>query len=474
MKKSIFKHLFAAGFAFIAAGAGAQMKTSYFMEGSIPRYDMNAALTPMHGYVNMPFMGAIGVNVNNNFLSLDNFIYPYQDRHVLFMHESVNPKTFLNRMPNRASLNSDITYNIIGVGKYSRKHNHFWSFGLNIRAVADAGIPKEVFSLLKDFRNGTYDIPDVTLGAMLYAELSLGFAKPVGWQDLVVGGRLKLLMGAGQAEATLDNISITSTENQVKASFGGSMRASVFGYNFNHLGSGQFEMGDLFGDFRFGDGFKSYGAAIDIGAEMKLFDRRLKVSFALNDLGFIRWSAANAVNARMDDFVIEFNGINLNKDDGDEKDDFEVADPAFRKTGSQGYGKRLSTVMNIGAEYTFFDNLLGVGLLSNTRFSNRITYSELTLIGTVRPADWFTAAVSHTLVHNKIGIFGLALNFHPKAVNFFLGVDYIPTRFAEIREDILPVTVWPVRTKSLNFSFGLAFGVGRSKPWGDVADKYRD
>lgn len=83
--KHIYKYLLAGVFALTAVAAGAQMKTSYFMEGSIPRYDMNAALTPMHGYVNMPLLpiGAFGFNLNNNFLSLDNFIYPHNGKHVL-------------------------------------------------------------------------------------------------------------------------------------------------------------------------------------------------------------------------------------------------------------------------------------------------------------------------------------------------------------------------------------------------------
>lgn len=476
MKKHInkysVKYLLAAVFALAATGAGAQMKTSYFMEGSIPRYDMNAALTPMHGYINMPLLpiGALGVNLNNNFLSLDNFIYPHGGKHVLFLHESVDPKKFMNRMPHRASLNVDVNYNLLGFGKYSKKHNYFWSFGWNIRAIVDMGIPKEVFGLLKDLKNGSYDIPDVTLGATAYSEFAFGFAMPVGWKDLVVGGRLKFLVGAAQVEAALDNISLEATNTEVKAQLAGTLRASVFGMDYSNMSAGEdgsMEMGDLFdfSNFSIGNGFKSYGAAIDLGAEMKLLDRRLKLSFAINDLGFIQWSGANAVQADMEEVSVEFTGYDINAEKWGVENSGKFG--RFTRTGGDSYSKRLSTTMNIGAEYNFFDNLLGVGLLSHTKFSNRITYSELTLAGTVRPADWFTASISHSLVQNKIGIFGFALNFHPRGVNFFLGLDYIPTQMAKINPDVLPLTMWPVRAKSMNFYFGLAFNPGgRSKPWG--------
>lgn len=472
MKKNIYKVVLAAVFAFCAAGAGAQMKTSYFMEGSIPRYDMNAAMTPMCGYVNLPLipLGSFGINVNNNFLAIDKFIYPHDGGHVTFMHPSVDAKKFMNRMPARASLNMDMNYNLLGFGKYNKKHDYFWSFGWNLRTVADVGIPKEIFGLLKDLHSGTYDIPDITVDATAYTEFVFGFAMPIDWQNLSVGGRLKILMGLGQAEAAINNIGLDINNSSVKATATGIMKASVFGNSYDKIRNGEeMDLDDLFNldDFGIGSGFRSWGAAIDLGAEAKLLDGRLKVSAAVNDLGFIRWSGSNAIQAEMNEVWAEFKGYNL-----DEKDwDLDSSDDVkFTKTGNEAYSKRLSTTMNFGAEYTFLDNLLGVGLLSHTKFGNRITYSELTLVGTVRPADWFTASISQSMIHNKLGVLGFAFNFHPKAVNFFVGVDYIPTRMASLSRSIFSDNasgriVVPAHAKSVNAYFGLAFGIGRKKPW---------
>ncbi len=470
--KNTYKSLLTVVFALCAAGASAQMKTSYFMEGSIQRYEMNAALTPKYNYLNMPLLpiGYLGINLNNNFLSVENFIYPYRGGHVTPLHGSVGAEKFLNRMPSTASTNTDIIWNLVGFGKYNKNQDYFWSFNWNLRAVTNTGIPKDVFKILKDLRNGEYNIPDVTVDAMAFSEFALGFTMPVGWENLVVGGRLKLLMGFAHAEATFDNLNLTVTPDKASASFDGSVQGNVFGMDYTGISKsdGTFDTGELanFEDrFEIGRGFGSWGAAIDVGAEMKLLDNRLKVSLALNDLGFIRWGGKNAVQADFVGGAYEFTGYNTEIEDWDLKEPESDDVGKLYHTGNTGYSKRLATTLNVGAEYNFFDNLLGVGLLSHTKFGNRITYSELTLAATVRPSDWFTASLSQSFIHNKIGIFGFALNFHPKGVNFFLGVDYIATQLAQlnfISQDFR----YPLRAKSMNLYMGLAFTLkGRSKPW---------
>jgi hypothetical protein len=466
--KNNFKSLLAIAFVLCAATAGAQMKTSYFMEGSIQRYQLNPALTPTYGYVNFPLipLGSLGIEVNNNFASIDNFIYPNgQGGHVTFMHPSVDASKFLGRIPARPSLGADINYNLLGFGKYNRRHDYFWSFGLNFRTTVDAGIPKELFSVLKDFRNGTFDIPDITLRASSYLEFALGFAMPVGWQNLVVGGRLKFLVGVAQADASLNNIRLNVDSDNLGVRANGTMQIHHALMNFDNLPTDQnggIDMENVLNyDSNFGlkNGIHSFGAAIDLGAEAKLLGKRLKISAAVNDFGFIKWGKANNFIADTSDIIYEFRGINF--DTGDPEVVEHEKEITLRQQASQNYSRRLATTLNIGVEYNFLNNLLGVGVLSHTRMAGTVNYSELTLTGTVRPSGWFTAAVSHSLVHNKFGLFGLAFNFHPRGINFFLGFDYLPTKMAKVDGATVPQ-----RLKSFNTYIGLAFTPGgRSKPW---------
>ena len=467
MKKTAYGLSIAAIFLLFASGTSAQMKTSYFMEGSIQRYEMNPALTPQRGYVSVVPFTQTGININNNFLSISNFIYPYQGGHVTFMHSSVDAGKFLGSLPAQPDFGADIKYGITSFGKYGRNHRYFWSFDWNIRAIADVGIPKELFRVLKSLGNGTYDMGDLQVNTMAYSEMALGFSMPVVWDNLTVGGRLKFLIGLGHAEARMSTLTLDMGEETVSAMADGTVRTSIPGYDFSNIAEGEaipFET--LFRD-RFDPnkivGGLGVGAAIDLGAELKLLGDRLKLSVALNDLGFIRWGRESSIEGDLDDLLFEYRGYNT------ALKDFDMTTPnldeiTVRKTGGGGYSKRLATNLNIGAEWNFLDNLLGVGVLSHTKFWNRAAHSELTLTGTVRPAKWFTASLSHTLIANKFGIFGAAINLHPRGVNIFFGMDYIPTKYAKL-EFLNTNAMFPSRLKSFNLYMGLAFTLGQEKPW---------
>ena len=48
----------------------AQSRSSYFMEGSYFRNDFNPAITPTRGYIALPAMSGLGMNMSTNFLLL--------------------------------------------------------------------------------------------------------------------------------------------------------------------------------------------------------------------------------------------------------------------------------------------------------------------------------------------------------------------------------------------------------------------
>ena len=61
----------------VAINASAQLRTSYFMEGSYFRNELNPALAPTRGYIAIPALSGVGVNLNSNILSVDNFLYKH-------------------------------------------------------------------------------------------------------------------------------------------------------------------------------------------------------------------------------------------------------------------------------------------------------------------------------------------------------------------------------------------------------------
>ncbi len=442
---------------FVTASASAQMKTAYFMEGSVMRLDLNPALAPQRGYVNFPAFGAIGINLNSNFLSVKNFLYPTDAGLVTFLHESVPSDKFLRGLSRNNYVNLDVSEQLIGFGNYAKRY--FWSVGLNLRAIADVNIPKEFFQVLKELQSGSYDLSDMSIGVNSYAELALGFSFPV-WKNITVGFRVKGLAGLAQANLEFDKMQLQINDNQVRADLQGRIRGNVTGMSFSHF-NGTMSFSDLLSF----DGFsasniKSFGGAIDLGAEVKLLNERLKVSLALNDLGFISWSAASGFAGTTDDVWFEFTGIDLDTGNANSNSNGSFSD--IHLSTPEKYTKRLATTLNIGAEYNILDHAIGFGLLSHTKFADGYTYSELTASVNFRPAGWFTASLSHTLIRNRLGVIGFALNAHPKWINFFLGVDYLAFHYGSATLNSSKIT-FPVGQKSYNVYFGLAIPLSKAK-----------
>ena len=71
MKKIIYTLIAA----FVACTAVAQTPSAYFMEGSTFRSQLNPAFAPLRGYVNIPVLGGVQVNVSGN-LSVSDIFYP--------------------------------------------------------------------------------------------------------------------------------------------------------------------------------------------------------------------------------------------------------------------------------------------------------------------------------------------------------------------------------------------------------------
>lgn len=455
MKRSIYIILFAASLC-VTYNASAQMKTSYFMEGSIQRLDMNAAFLPQRGYVNIPFVGNLGIGLNSNFLSVRNFLYPNPDGNglVTFMHGSVGSDDFLRRMRNKNHATVSLNENLFGFGGYERRY--FWSFGINLRSETSFTIPKEFFELAKELREGEYNLKGFDASSDNYMEFAVGFVFPVS-RDINVGFRVKGLLGAAHASLDVQSMDVSVRDDEWRADMRGTFSGNVMGMDFSHL-SGQMPIDDVFsdlGDFNMNK-IGSWGLAFDIGADARFLNDRLKVSVGLNDLGFIAWSKKSAVNGSFDNLSASFRGYDYEKEDADviQPDSVMVTVSAQKSTA-----KMLTATLNIGGEYTILDDAIGFGLLSQTRFYGDYTSTELTVSANFRPSPWFTASLSHSLIQNRLGVIGFALNVHPSWINFFLGVDYFGFHYGKYKQS----NMLPINMKSANFYFGLAVPMCKPK-----------
>ena len=118
--------------ALLATGAAAQNPSAYFMEGSTFRSQFNPAFAPLRGYVNIPVLGGVQVNMAGN-IALDNILYPRDGKLVTLLDSSVSAAEVLGNLKTDNLLGADFRMNVIGFGAFTKNHKNFWSFDLNVR-----------------------------------------------------------------------------------------------------------------------------------------------------------------------------------------------------------------------------------------------------------------------------------------------------------------------------------------------------
>lgn len=302
----------------ITLPANAQfLRTSYFMEGVHYRQQLNPALSPGRGYINIPVIGAFNASVSSKSLG-------YQD--IMDIVDSSSDSDFftsdkfMNRLKSDNQLNLNLSTDILSAGWYKGKN--FWSFNVGVRMDMGASVPKSMFTFMRemngidfeslDWSDFSRNVGKESLEINAYTEIGLGYARQIN-DRLTVGGKVKALLGIGNLKLDVKSIGVDAQlqgiplDSDGKPNIGAivdnpeladqihgsanidveaSLESSFKGLNLRKGDEGYID--DF--DFEAGDmGIAGYGAAIDLGASYKLLDN-LTVSAAILDLGFISWS----------------------------------------------------------------------------------------------------------------------------------------------------------------------------------------
>ena len=434
-----------------AESASAQLKTSYFMEGSYFRTELNPALAPTRGYISLPFLSGFMFGEYSNYKSYENMYYKGENGYISALHSSVPANEFLSKLPNKCVDNFNGSLNLFKLGFYTI-NGSFINFGANVRIDYTSAIPKEYYKMLKGAYQNSIDINNMNVDLSAYLESYAGLSFPIN-DNLTIGARFKFLIGLVNGRFDVNNMQV----NNGKYTAHGTLIFNSVEYDSSKY-DGQTNPEIIVNETQefVWNNLHSFGGAIDLGAEMRFLDNQVKVSAAITDLGFIRWSADTQVRgtATVDsNDVTDLMGLlsDINMDIPDKFSD---------------YATRLTTNVNIGAEYNFCSNHFAVGLLSHTRLYRKAVATELTTSFNWRPTNWMTFTASHTFLNgNTPGIYGAAINIHPRAINFFIGMDYIgdgnnttdfePTTMSEIDRMFSP------KATSYNFIIGVGFNFGR-------------
>lgn len=448
----------------LAMPAGAQfLRTSYFMEGATNRIQLNPALQPSRGYVNIPVIGSVNVSATSNSLGTQDIIDVCGNDGNFFDNND-----FFNQLSNNNRMNVSLSSDLISFGFYRGKG--FWSASVGLRADVDASIPKSMFSYLRDMDNENFDvlqkgidIRNEKLNINAYTEVGVGYSRPIN-DRLTVGGKVKVLMGVGNLNLNVRQIALKANMPEVLTQYSPSMiediennkefYEDILQKHPNLVNDYKAALKDVHATIRTdatlegslkglelkesapdeqgrryvddiemnGFGIAGYGGAIDLGATYKILNN-LTVSAAVIDLGFVSWSKGSNTMATADrDLTYDQHNYQdfLDRTQNGEVFDFDliglhIDDKTKSRTTS------LASTLVLGAEYGFFNNKLTAGLLSTTRFGKMRTVSELTVSANYRPNTWVNAALSYSMIQSAGKSFGLAI----KAGPLMIGTDYM-------------------------------------------------
>ena len=453
MKERVKKLFLFVGGIFVFMAADAQyLRTSYFMEGTSSRLQLNPGLQPTRGYFNIPVLGSFNVGANSNVLGTSDIIDIVDSGTDLFTNDDL-----YNRLKTDNRLNINLNTDILSFGWYRGKG--FWSVNVGLRADIGASIPKDMFEYLRtadqfDYSSGSLNgsITNMNFDVNAYAEVGLGYSRAIN-EKLTVGGRFKVLLGIARAELAVDEFAVDMNlpanpddPSSWNGTYGGSYSARAHVSTSFKGGGLSFDENNVPDGFDFDGGFGIAGSGfgIDLGASYKLFDN-VTLYAAVLDLGFIKWKAGSTTTATADGGDnIEINQNNYQ----DFLDDDFLSLERFNLQKSEGEGKaqkkKLSSTILLAGEYALFSNKLSVGAMYTAHFVEPKALNEITFSATYRPKNWFNVALSYSPVQASGKSFGLGL----KLGGFFLGTDYM---------------FFGNNSKSVNGFLGLSIPIGKSK-----------
>lgn len=440
-------------------------KSEYFMRTSYMKTYLNPALRPDQGQLIVPVLPNVGANIQTNTINLDHLTFKRGGERVTFLHPTVSDNDFLKDINKNNFIRADINYKIFAIGLF---HNDkYTTIDLGLRVHADANIPKSVFQLLKvgfDQEKPTnYDLKDISASAQSFVELGFGQSRSFLNNSLMLGARAKVLFGAGYADLAAESFNVTAGPNEWRAVSQVKLRGAAPGVTPKFNDKDQL---DGF-DFEF-KGLPGYGLGIDIGG---VYDVQavlpmlsgLKVSAAVNDIGFIKWTSGNSLSlsSSRQEVVINPSTMGEHSDDESIQNIFDNAFDDLRKSvdlnqvgKKRGRTTSLRATMLLGAEYELIKHKLSAGALYSARFGNYNTAHEVTFSGNYQPFYWLGVTGSYSVMYSAFNTFGMGLHLAPrKGVTFFVASDYVIPHVS--------TQFFPTSSKGVNLQVGFSIPIGK-------------
>ena len=502
MKKSLLVALAA----FITLGVSAQQVTTlYFLENAPMRHTINPAFQPVsNGFINFSPLGWTSLSVGNNSLTMSDifFVDPTTGRTITPLHPNANKQAFLNMMRSMTFANGEMTMGLINMG-FRIKDKGYLTIGINERISFAGTTPKSLYEFvlgggMRNLGPGEWNSINLTglgNGASMYTEIGVGYSHQIN-DEWTVGGKFKFLLGHMYSSVRSTSMALDASTDSLHLHGNMDVRmAGPFQYDkmpvfenrsvqdiINDYDKGTYRTEDMINTGNIGSLLtpSGYGAAIDFGFTYKPIEQ-LQLTAALVDLGFIYWTNAKSYTATVDTMyqgagVIDYADPRYRDAQGEFSPQM-VLDTALNNLkdlpqairmgpAGGGYAKMISARLNVGLDANFWDNRIGLGIVSATRLYEARLYEEVTFGFAFRPVRWFNIAASYSLLNNgKYSNIGAGLSIMPyDGINMTLAMDYIPTNYAGIDINGATKYVMPDKAKMVNVALGFSICWGTNRP----------
>ena len=387
-----------------------QVNTLYFLENAPMRHIINPAFQPVSKvYVTLPVIGYTSLWAGNNAFTMQDLIFKdaITGNTITPLHPNANPN-WLDKKPNTVLFDTDVYLNLLGFG-FRIKDFGYVHVNISEHIIGGIGIGKSLFGL-NNLTSGT--IGPLSLGANMtaYTDFALGYSHKINDQ-WTVGGKFKFLIGQAYVGANINDLTIQTGYEELIATAKGELIAAA-PLMWDQLPENVENLSDMDISSLVSNNITDFvkpaglGAALDLGMTYKPIEN-LQITASVTDLGFIRWTnlAQGAlsvdtsfvgVNLQLKDYLsdgvlqMDSLGSALTNEFAGYTDALQIE--GF-KTGKPA-ARMLTANLNIGVDANFWENRVGVGLYSRTRFYNNAVTEELTFGAAFRPFNWVNLAAS--------------------------------------------------------------------------------
>ena len=503
MKKILYGILIAILLTGVSSASAQQVNTLYFLENAPMRHTINPAFQPVSKfYLTLPIIGYTSLWTGTNGWTMSDFLFKGPNGQTITPFHPDAPINWLDKQPNTFAIDADANFNILGFG-FRIKKNSYLHINISEHITLGGHVSSSIFKL-NDLSSG--NIAPISMGgnAMAYTDFALGFSHNIN-RKWTVGGKIKVLVGQAHMGLKVNDLKFATSLDSLHAMGNGSLQLAA-PLNFSTLPNdpsqlGDYDVSELYENLNglanlnstnINDIYNAakeilkpagMGVAFDLGFTYKPI-KQLQLSASVTDLGFIRWHNYASTKFSID---TTFTGVDLEYGDYGDLNGFDtdalMNDLSEHMAGySDGiriddiekgfpYINMLTANLNVGIDANFWDNRVGVGVYSRTRFYNSQVTEELTFGAAFRPVNWFNLAASYSFINGNWSNIGAALSLAPyDGIMLTLATDYIPMSYAKATMEETNISL-PYKTSGVNVSFGIAIVAGTNNK---TRDKDKD